>query len=68
MDRALHLSTNPLTDYELESIRMERVLDGGRKEHADAPLPTDEGTDKVKGRPDGSNGAAPSGRKIKPLD
>ena len=49
MDRDLQLSTNPITDYELERIREEQVLDGGRKRPADAPLPTGSSTDKRKG-------------------
>ncbi len=61
MDRDLQLSANPVTDYELESIRLERVLDGGRSRPADAPLPAGTSVDKRKGGPEGNRNADPSG-------
>ena len=61
MDRDLQLSANPVTDYELESIRLERVLDGGRSRPADAPLPTGTSMDKRKGGLEGNRNADPSG-------
>ena len=59
MDRDLQLSTNPVTDYELESIRLERVLDGGRSRPADAPLPSGTSMDKRKGRAGGKQRCRP---------
>ncbi|MGA7951611.1 MAG: hypothetical protein WCA45_15860 [Thiobacillaceae bacterium] len=61
MDRDLQLSTNPVTDYELESIRLERVLDGGRKRPADAPLPSGTSMDKRKVGLEENSDADPSG-------
>jgi hypothetical protein len=67
MDRDLQLSTtNPVTDYELESIRLERILDGGRKRPADAPLPTGTGMDTPGGGLEGNTDADPSGLGRKP--
>jgi hypothetical protein len=62
------LSTNPVTDYELERIREEQVLDGWRQEPADAPLPSGSSMDKRKGGLAQNQDAEPSGRRIKPLD
>lgn len=68
MERDLQLSTNSVTDYELESIRLERILDGERNRPADAPLPTGTSEDKRKGGPEEHSDADPSVRRRKPLD
>jgi hypothetical protein len=68
MDRDLQLSTNTVSDYELERIREELVLDGGRKMPADAPLPTGTSMDKRKGGLEGNSDADPSGLRRRPSD
>ena len=68
MDKDLHSSNDTLTDYELERIREELVLDGGRNDHADAPLPTGPSTEKGKGGLGDSKDAGPSVWRRKPLD
>jgi hypothetical protein len=68
MERDLQLSTNPVTDYELESIRLERILDGGRKRPADAPLPTGTSMGERRGGLEEDSDAEPSGPRRKPLN
>lgn len=64
----LQLSTTPITAYELECIRMERVLDGWRGESADAPLGTGSSMDKRNGGPEENKRAESSVRRRRPLD
>ncbi len=60
MDKGPEPSNRPVTDYELERIREEQILDGWRGERSDAPLPKDPDEE--------SHVAGGHSRRRKPLD